>query len=196
LAEITQQSLTPVGGAWEIDIGGSTLRKPVTLSFGYDTAAIGDGLDASHIGIYRRAGDNWVRLGGTPDVPRARVNTTVEEFSTFGLFIDAATSVGSVTIRDLDCQPRAFSPAGGFRTSTDISFELTGASDVTVRVFNASGRLERVVARDFELGLGRHTLPWDGRDEDGKAVSSGLYIVVVSASGEQAEKVVAVVRDR
>ena len=188
------QDPVSVGRAWEIDIGSSTLRKPVTLSLGYDVSEIEAGRSPSQIGIFRRSGDDWVRLGGTLDAVRSRVNTTVEEFSIFGLFIDTASSAGSVTIRDLDCQPRAFSPAGGLRTSTDISFELTGAPDVTVRIFNASGRLERVVARDFALGLGRHTLPWDGRDDDGRTVASGLYIVVVSASGEQAEKVVAVVR--
>ena len=192
--DLTQESLIPVGGAWEVDIGGSTLRKPVTLSFGYDAAEIGTGRSPSQIGIFRRSGNSWVRVGGTPDIPRTRVSTTVDEFSTFGLFIDTDSAVGSVTITDLDCQPRAFSPAGGLRITTDISFRLTGPSDVTVRVFNASGRLERVVERDFALGLGNHTVPWDGRDDDGKTVPSGLYIVVVSASGEQAEKVVAVVR--
>ena len=187
------QDPVSVGRAWEIDIGSSTLRKPVTLSFGYDRNEI-DANEALQIGVFRRSGDDWIRIGGTPDLVRARVNTTVEDFSTFGLFIDTATSRGSSTVADLDCQPRAFSPAGGLRASTDISFQLTGPSDVTVRIFNASGRLERVIERGFALGPGRHTLPWNGRDDDGKTVASGLYIVVVSASGEQAEKVVAVVR--
>ena len=44
------------------------------------------------------------------------------------------------------------------------------------------------------MGQGRNSLVWDGRDEDRETVGSGLYIVVVSAGDEQAEKVVAVVR--
>ena len=134
-----------------------------------------------------------MRVGGTPDRAQSRVNTTVDEFSVFGLFIDPETTRGSVGIRELDCQPRAFSPVGN-RASTDISFELTAPADVTARVFNTSGRLERVVERSLALGPGRHTLAWDGRDEDGHVVASGLYVVVVTAAGEQAEKLVAVVR--
>ena len=65
---------------------------------------------------------------------------------------------------------------------------------MTVRVYNAAGRLERVVVRDQPMAPGRNSLPWDGRDEDRKTVASGLYVVVVSAGDSQAEKVVAVVR--
>jgi hypothetical protein len=80
------------------------------------------------------------------------------------------------------------------RDETDISFELSGPADVTVRVYNAAGRLERIVARDVPMAPGRNSLPWNGRDEDSELVASGLYVVVVSAGSSQAEKVVAVVR--
>ena len=69
-------------------------------------------------------------------------------------------------------------------------------ADVTVRVYNASGRLERVIEpRDKPMLPGRNLLLWDGKDKDGDIVSSGLYIVVVSAGDKRAEKVVAVVRE-
>ena len=183
-----------IGRAWEIDISAGTLRKPVTLTFHYDPGAV-DEQSASQIGVFKLTGGQWTRVGGTPDPSRNQVATSVKELSTFGLFVDTQAVVGAARIQDLDCQPRAFSPAGGVRrTTTDISFGLTTPTDVTVRVYNTSGRLERVIERDLPLGPGSHTISWNGRDEDDGVVASGLYIVVVSASGEQAEKVVAVVR--
>ena len=65
---------------------------------------------------------------------------------------------------------------------------------MTVRVYNASGRLERVIVRDQPMAPGRVALQWDGHDEDQGVVASGLYIVVVNAGGSQQDKVVAVVR--
>ena len=65
---------------------------------------------------------------------------------------------------------------------------------MTVRVFNVSGRVERVLARNRAMAPGRNTVVWDGRDEDADIVASGLYVVVVTAGDTQAEKVVAVVR--
>ncbi len=44
------------------------------------------------------------------------------------------------------------------------------------------------------MAPGRNSVLWDGRDEEEDIVASGLYIVVVSAGDERAEKVVAVVR--
>jgi hypothetical protein len=61
-------------------------------------------------------------------------------------------------------------------------------------VYNASGRLERVIARDEAMAPGRISLQWDGHDDDQKMVASGLYIVVVSAGEARREKVVAIVR--
>ncbi len=51
---------------------------------------------------------------------------------------------------------------------------LSGAQRVTVRVFDASGRLVRDL-HDGELPPGEHELAWDGRDDRGIAVKPGVY---------------------
>ena len=123
------------------------------------------------------------------------VITSIEALGTFTVFEDLATLVGSLAVRELDCQPRAFTPrGGGLRDETDISFTLTGPADVTVRVYNVSGRLERVIAREQAMAPGRVTLQWNGQNENSELVASGLYIVAVDAGGEHREKIVAVVQ--
>ena len=80
------------------------------------------------------------------------------------------------------------------RDQTDISFDLSGPADVTVRVYNSAGKLERVIVRDEPMAPGRISLKWNGQDEDQRSVSSGLYIVVVNAGDVRREKTVAVVK--
>ena len=80
------------------------------------------------------------------------------------------------------------------RGKSDISFDLSEGTNVTIRVYNTSGRLERVITRNASLARGRQSISWDGRDGDGTVVGSGLYVIVVSSSDSQAEKIVAVVR--
>jgi hypothetical protein len=46
---------------------------------------------------------------------------------------------------------------------------------VTVRVFDVSGRLLRLLVDRRELA-GVHTVSWDGRSEDGRRVASGVYL--------------------
>jgi hypothetical protein len=187
------QSGVQIGRAFQIDAGNAVLRKPATLTLRYTEAELG-AANPARLGIFTLQGLTWNRIGGTASPARA-VRTTVTEFGVFALFEDLAAGFGSVGLSAIDCQPQAFAPAGGnLRDTTDISFELSGPADVTVRVYNAAGRLERVVVRDQPMAPGRNSLPWDGRDEDRKTVASGLYVVVVSAGDAQAEKVVAVVR--
>ena len=186
---------TPVGPAFRLDATGAALRKPATLTIGYDVSDLA-GADAATLGVFALGSDGaWLRVGGTVDQQAARVTTTITSLGTFGIFEDSAADLGVAAVAEVDCQPRAFAPAGGqLRDRTDISFALSNPADVTVRVFNVSGRVERVLARDRAMAPGRNTLVWDGRDDDADIVASGLYVVVVTAGDTQAEKVVAVVR--
>ena len=98
-------------------------------------------------------------------------------------------------IEFLDCQPRAFSPAtGAIRDHIDISFELTAAAEVSIRVFNAAGRVVRLVAIDQSMQSGRSAISWDGRDAEGRVVPSGPYIISVEVGDQRLDKIVAVIR--
>lgn len=61
-----------------------------------------------------------------------------------------------------------------FRTSTQIAFRLPRSSEVALRVFDTSGRLVRVIANG-SMSAGSRVLTWDGRDERGRSVATGIY---------------------
>jgi hypothetical protein len=55
-----------------------------------------------------------------------------------------------------------------------VDFGLARADRVEVKVFDVSGRLVRTLA-DRSFAAGRHTLTWDGVDNDGRMVPRGVY---------------------
>jgi flagellar hook assembly protein FlgD len=57
---------------------------------------------------------------------------------------------------------------------TTISFSLKDRCPVTLRVFTVSGQVVRTLVSE-ELGPDVHRVIWDGRDERGTRVSSGIY---------------------
>ncbi|MBN1163211.1 MAG: T9SS type A sorting domain-containing protein [Candidatus Krumholzibacteriota bacterium] len=61
-----------------------------------------------------------------------------------------------------------------FNPSTTIEFGLERRSSVSLGVYDAAGRLVRVIL-DEERPSGRYEEVWDGRDGGGRAVSSGVY---------------------
>ncbi len=61
-----------------------------------------------------------------------------------------------------------------FNPTTSISFDLQKNADVTIDVYNVLGqRVSRVVKANFNAG--RHSVVWNGNDESGQSVASGVY---------------------
>ena len=61
-----------------------------------------------------------------------------------------------------------------FNPMTKITFELAAPGHAQVRVYDMSGRLVRNLL-DTALGKGYHVLPWNGVNDAGQTVSSGIY---------------------
>ena len=61
-----------------------------------------------------------------------------------------------------------------FNPMTTIRFKLEERSEVTLSVFDASGRLVRELA-NTQLEAGIHERMWDGADAHGNRVASGIY---------------------
>jgi hypothetical protein len=75
----------------------------------------------------------------------------------------------------LSASPNPFNP------STTLRFRTVEAGDVTVRVFDARGQLVRTLLRQWLPG-GEHETRWDGRDEGGAGVASGLYFAQLTTA--------------
>jgi hypothetical protein len=61
-----------------------------------------------------------------------------------------------------------------FSIRTTLRFDLPRGGRVEVRVYDVTGRVVRSLAGG-EFAAGSHTLEWDGRDDGGAALQTGLY---------------------
>ncbi len=68
-----------------------------------------------------------------------------------------------------------------FNAETTLSFTVTTAGPVALTVFDLRGRVVRGWSGHY--GAGTHSLTWDGRDEGGRAVASGVYIASARQGG-------------
>jgi len=67
-----------------------------------------------------------------------------------------------------------------FNPKTTISFDLPEAQFVRLAVFGADGRRIATLL-DERLAAGRHSVAWEGRDETGLPVASGVYFCRIEA---------------
>lgn len=77
--------------------------------------------------------------------------------------------------RLIGCYPNPFNPA------TTISFALPSAQPVTLRIYDALGRLVQVLVEEQTLPAGVNEVVWNGQDRRGKQVPSGVYLYTLQA---------------
>lgn len=78
--------------------------------------------------------------------------------------------VAAVRSRLLAAVPNPFNPR------TELRFELARAGRVQLEIYDVRGRRVRNLV-DRDLGAGPHTTSFDGCDDDGAALASGVYYV-------------------
>ena len=67
-----------------------------------------------------------------------------------------------------------------FNPSTQIRFQLPADGRTVIRIYNTRGQLIRTLVNRSFAG-GSHNLLWDGKDNAGREVASGLYFINIRA---------------
>jgi hypothetical protein len=112
-----------------------------------------------------------------PAVNQGHIDLTAESKAWFIAEIEAGVSavddLPHLAARQPEMLPAAPNP---FNPRTEIRFRLAEAGRVTVRVYDVAGRLVRTLAAGQPLAAGTHALLWQGHDDQGSAVASGVYL--------------------
>lgn len=75
-----------------------------------------------------------------------------------------------------------------FNGSTHITYTLAASTWVELRVYNALGQTVRTLLRQ-QREAGTHQIHWDGRDDRGRRLASGIYLLTMRAgAAHQATK--------
>jgi len=171
-----------------------TLKKPATLILSYTDSILINVSDLNNLNIcrYDEHEENWIFIGGTVNEKNNQITTSITQLGRYGLFESFRVS-GALSLSEINCQPRMFSPrGGGYSTETNISFYLGKDSNVTIKIFNMAGRLVNILCENKFMTSGMNNIAWDGMDSSGRYCISGLYVVLIQAEEKSATKTVMV----
>jgi hypothetical protein len=74
-----------------------------------------------------------------------------------------------------------------FNPVTTIFFSIPERAEVELYVCDVTGRVVKTLVDKVPMGPGRHKATWDGRNDAGRAVSSGVYFCKLSAADKVAQ---------
>jgi len=69
-----------------------------------------------------------------------------------------------------------------FTESTALRYQLSEPGPVRLEIYNVGGRAVRTLVNAVQP-IGTHQVDWDGRDQTGRRVSSGVYTYAIRTSG-------------
>jgi hypothetical protein len=161
--------ITGISGVWS-DGGSNIDSNPLFIDATSGNLRLASGSPAVDVGD-----DTAVPTGVSTDLrgnPRI-LGGAVD----MGAYEQDPTSTG---IGDIQQPPRFVSASvspNPFNPSTMVRFKLPHAMEVSVDVWTVTGSRVRVLSREQRFGPGDNHLIWDGRNDQGSPVASGVYFV-------------------
>lgn len=170
--------------------GGGSGHRPVAHSGGPYQGLAGDPVNFQGAESSDADGDRLALAWSFGDGANAMGPTPLHTYSIAGEYLvrlvvsDATYTVLDSTTAVIAAIPTAWvlhqNRPNPFNPTTQIDFDLPQASEVNLRVFDASGRLVRnLVSAGLPKGI--HAVDWDGRDDRGASVASGVYFCELRA---------------
>jgi outer membrane protein assembly factor BamB len=140
----------------------------------------------------------------------ARISANTEEYQDKGLTpntpygyhvlaynsegILARSEFALVKTKDVDTEftpyNNLFNPANGEKVS--IRYLISEPEHIRIRIYDLNGEIVRELLDETRFG-GEHWIEWDGRNEDGDVVASGVYIIRMEAGDfKRNEKIIVI----
>lgn len=187
-------------GRWLTRVGSFLQCEPVAAAVAFFDAVPEDGgvalraqfrsnLGVDAVNVYRGSDSNTLRLIDTVFDGSERfayLDRTAQPGATYTYRIGVVDADGeyfsqtdNVTVKQLLASLDQNTP-NPFNPTTMISFTLAQRETVTLSVYDASGTLIRTLVDDAR-GSGSHQVTWDGRNNAGETVGSGVYFYRLTA---------------
>ena len=129
-------------------------------------------------GDYHLTGNSPCIDAGDPNSPYDP-DGTIADMGVF--YYDQLSEIQDIEIPigefNLSNYPNPFNP------TTTISFSIPDVGKVDLLIYNIKGQKIKTLAH-HEFALGSHSIIWNGDDEVGKSVSSGIYYYKLNVNGK------------
>lgn len=179
--EIESSVRTKLSQIYTLSPVGYELNKPAILKIYLDPAKISS-IPPEELVIAYWDGTKWVGLNSTVSNSGQLISAEINKLGHF--IVTRKSEVISVeTPRSVEI-PDKFelyqNYPNPFNPSTSITFDLPKDEFVTLKIYNVIGQEVRTLVNEFR-NAGRYTVVWDGKDNFGKVVPSGIYFYRMTA---------------
>jgi hypothetical protein len=141
------------------------------------------------VGVQAEGLAEYRQTGRTLNVAFARLESSVVELFQIDVAGGAPTVLSGQMNEGIALDPRSIRPLemslgqnypNPFNPATTIRYSVAEGADVSVLVYDVLGQQVRTLVAEHRAA-GRHTVVWDGHDDSGRSVASGVYVIRMKA---------------
>ncbi len=143
--------------------------EPLDVEIAYDPANYPE---SAKLFISRKVDEEWQTLPSQVYPSRQTVKTKVTQLGEFKIVYDATFAGNNVVPTDYALSQNYPNP---FNPSTTIRYDLPEDGFLTIKIYNLLGQEVRALVSGDQTG-GMHSVLWDGRNNQGQVVASGIYL--------------------
>ncbi|MDI6641779.1 MAG: gliding motility-associated C-terminal domain-containing protein, partial [Elusimicrobiota bacterium] len=157
---------------------GFVFKKPITMSLLYfdldsDGKVDGTDIDEKELGVFWWDGFCWRYVGGKVDTEKNVVTAKITHFSLYGVFPVKPLSADDYRPKENIITPACVDTFNDFATFDGLFDEFE------INIYDITGRKVITINQDSPSGP-----KWDGKDEFGNIVESGIYIYQFRAKAD------------
>lgn len=139
----------------------SGATEDVTVTLNSSNLAVGD-----HVGT--------IKITSDANAPGGQQSKTL----TVNLSVNSVTGIGDENLPTVFALEQNY--PNPFNPETVIRYQLPQTEDVKISVYNLLGQTVRTLVNG-QINAGYHTTRWDGRNQRGEQVTSGMYLYRIEA---------------
>ncbi|OGR81384.1 MAG: hypothetical protein A3I11_07600 [Elusimicrobia bacterium RIFCSPLOWO2_02_FULL_39_32] len=173
--KLNAQALPPMNGqyavnSFEFGPEGTVFNRPITMKLNYsdsdqDSIVDGTNLNEKELRLFWYDGFSWRNLGGKVDENANTVTGEVSHFSIYGLLPAGDNKADEIRTKEKIITPN------GDGINDFAQFGVSG--EFEINIYNSSGkRIKKIENNNI----------WDGKNENGETVESGVYLYQVKTS--------------
>ncbi|MAX09864.1 MAG: hypothetical protein CMG13_03250, partial [Candidatus Marinimicrobia bacterium] len=146
-----------------------SLQSPLNISFSNSEFA---DFDIQNLRIGRKnSAQQWIFVDS--DISGEFISSDIMDLGSYGLFyVEDYQDVVPDSFDLMSCYPNPFNP------NINIDFNVPYQTNVNLSIYDVNGNKIKTLIDD-ELGQGKFSFTWDGFNNYGYLVSSGIYLIVL-----------------
>ncbi|MFH1258905.1 MAG: gliding motility-associated C-terminal domain-containing protein, partial [Elusimicrobiota bacterium] len=141
----------------------------------------------NRLGMFFYNGKEWIKIGGDVRQAEGTISIKTKYVGRYGV----KESIRAADFTITNVYPKIITPNGDGKNDTaNLVFDNPKDSLISCKIYDIAGR----ELADLKPGWNENVIKWDGRDNDGNTVSSGVYIYQFEVEGKAYNGTIVVAR--